>query len=259
MDADSAGRLLDLLAARRGLVAAVGAGGKKSTLYRLVEAHRLAGTARVGLTCTVSSGAPPKGLIDARLVAAPERLAAEVPGLAREQRVLAYAQPSPKPGRLGGLPGELIARLHQAGDFTVTLIKADGARMRWIKAPRAGEPVLPAGVATVLPVISARALGEPLDAAIGHRLERVAAITGAALGEPLTPSHLARLLTSSEGALQGVGAATVVPVINMVDDPERRAAAREVARLALAATDRFERVVLTSMIADEPVVEIVGR
>ena len=34
-----AARLLDLLAARAGLVCAVGAGGKKSTLYRLAEAQ----------------------------------------------------------------------------------------------------------------------------------------------------------------------------------------------------------------------------
>jgi probable selenium-dependent hydroxylase accessory protein YqeC len=259
MDAASAGRLLDLLAARRGLVAAVGAGGKKSTLYRLAEAHRLVGSARVALTCTVSTGAPPKSLIDQRLVADPERLAAEVPALAGRHRLLAYAQPSAKPGRLGGVPGELIARLHAAGDFTVTLIKADGARMRWIKAPREGEPVLPAGVDTLLPLVSAKALGQPLDSTIGHRLEQVVAVTGAALGEPLMPLHLARLLTSPQGALQGAGAAVVVPVINMVDDATGLAAAREVARLALSATDRFERVVLTSMIAAEPMVELIGR
>ena len=259
MNAASAARLLDLLAARRGLVAAVGAGGKKSTLYRLAEAHRLVGTARVGLTCTVASGAPPRSLVDARLVAEPDRLAAEVPALARHHRLLAYGEPSPKPGRLGGVPGELVARLHAAGGFVVTLIKADGARMRWVKAPHEDEPVLPEGVLTVLPVISIRALGQPLAPAIAHRLERVAAITGAAPEEPLRPIHLARLLTSGEGALQRVGDAVVVPVINMVDDAPRLNGAREVARLALAASDRFERVVLTSMIAAEPMIEVVDR
>jgi probable selenium-dependent hydroxylase accessory protein YqeC len=259
MDAASAGRLLDVLAARRGLVAVVGAGGKKSTLYRLAEAHRLVGSARIGLTCTVSSGAPPASLVAARLVAAPERLAAELPPLARLHHLVAYAQPSPKPGRLGGLPGELIARLHAAGDFTVTLIKADGARMRWVKAPREDEPVLPEGVATVLPVISARALGRPLDPATCHRMERVAAVTGAAPGEPLGPIHLARLLASDQGALQRTGDAVVVPVVNMVEGAARQAAAREVARLALAASDRFERVVLTSMIAADPVIKVIGR
>ena len=156
--------------------------------------------------------------------------------------------------------GELIARLHTGGGFAVTLIKADGARMRWLKAPREDEPVLPEGVTTVLPVVSARALGQPLDQASAHRLERVAAVTGASLGEPLRPAHLARLLASLEGSLQRVGAAVVVPIVNMVDDnEERRAEAREVARQALAATDRFDRVILTSMIATDPVVEVASR
>ena len=89
MTPESAARLLDLLAARTGLVCAVGAGGKKSTLYRLAEAHLVAGTRRIGLTCTVSMGPPPRSLPDERLIAAPETLAAEVPGLARRHRLLA--------------------------------------------------------------------------------------------------------------------------------------------------------------------------
>jgi probable selenium-dependent hydroxylase accessory protein YqeC len=259
MTPESAARLLDLLAARGGLVCAVGAGGKKSTLYRLAEAHRLTGTARIGLTCTVTMGPPPRRLPDDLLVAEPEVLAEAVPTLAARHRLLAYAQPSAKPGRLGGLPVELIARLHALGGFTVTLVKADGARMRWIKAPHEDEPVLPEGMATLLPVVSARALGRPLDQTIGHRIERVAGVTGAAIGERLSPIHLARLLASEQGALQRAAGAVVVPIINMVDDQAARAGAREVAERALAASDRFERVVLASMIAADPVVEVIMR
>jgi probable selenium-dependent hydroxylase accessory protein YqeC len=259
MDAVSAARLLDLLAAGGGIVAAVGAGGKKSTLYRLAEAHRLLGSPRIGLTCTVTMGPPPRSLIDRRLVGEPAVLAAQVPAAAARHRLLAYAQPSAKPGRLGGVPGALIDRLHAEGAFTVTLVKADGARMRWIKAPRHDEPVLPERVTTLLPVLSIRALGQPLDPTIGHRIEQVAAVTGAAPGAPLEARHLARLLASEQGALQRAGAAVVVPVINMVDDAACRAAARDIARLALAASPRFERVVLTSMIAADPLVEVIER
>jgi probable selenium-dependent hydroxylase accessory protein YqeC len=260
MTPESAARLLDLLAARSGLVCAVGAGGKKSTLYRLAEAHRLAGTARVGLTCTVTMAPVPRSLPDHELIAAPETLAVAVPACAARHRLLAYAQPSVKPGRLGGLPGELIAQLHAAGGFAVTLIKADGARMRWIKAPDDDEPVLPQRVATLLPVVSARALGRPLDATVGHRVERVAAVVGAALGERLSPLHLARLLASERGALQRAGDATVVvPIINMVDDEAARSGARAAAERALAASDRFDRVVLTSMVAVDPVIELIAR
>ena len=87
----------------------------------------------------------------------------------------------------------------------------------------------------------------------------MSAVTGAAPGEPLRAHHVARLLTSEQGALQRAGAAVVVPVINMVDDAAARAAARAVTEAALAASARFERVVLASMIAADPLIEVIGR
>jgi probable selenium-dependent hydroxylase accessory protein YqeC len=258
MSPAAARALLDLLAARRGLVCAVGAGGKKSTLYRLVEAHLAAGTSRVGLTCTVTMARPPLSLGEL-LIAEGEDLARALAEHGRRRRVVLYAQSSPKPGRVGGAPPADLAGLHVDGGFDVTLIKADGARMRWIKAPAAAEPVLPPGVTTVLALVSAKILGQPLSEAVAHRPERVAAVTGAAPGEPVSPEHVARLLTSEQGSLQGVGDATVVPIINMVDDQARLEAARAAARAALRRSGRFTRVVLTRMTAAEPVVEVVSR
>jgi probable selenium-dependent hydroxylase accessory protein YqeC len=256
MTAAAARRLLDLLAARRGLVCAVGAGGKKTTLYRLVEAHRAAGSARIGLTCTVAM-APPPAWLGEPVIAEGEELARAIDRLGQDQSLVIYAQRSPKPGRVGGVPPEVLARLHDEGGFAVTLIKADGARMRWIKAPAAGEPVLPPGVATVLPLVSAKVLGQPLTDAVAHRLQRVVAVTGAQPGEVLTPEHVARFLTSKQGALQAVGNAAVVPIINMVDDQAKREAARAAARLALASSDRLARIVLACMTATDPVIEVV--
>ena len=250
--------LLDLLEAQRGLVCVVGAGGKKSTLYRLVEAHLAAGTARLGLTCTVTMARPPPSLGEP-VIAETADLARAVAENREGRQLLVYAQPSPKPGRIGGVPPADLAGLHAAGAFDVTLIKADGARMRWIKAPAPGEPVMPARATTVLALVSARIFGQPLAAAVAHRPERVAAVTGAAPGEPLSPEHVARLLTSEQGALQGAGEATVVPIINMVDDQARLAVAREAARQALGRTGRFTRVVLAKMTATDPVIEVVCR
>jgi probable selenium-dependent hydroxylase accessory protein YqeC len=81
-------------------------------------------------------------------------------------------------------------------------------------------------------------------------------VTGAQPGEPLTPAHVARLLTSEHGALQGVGSATVVPIINMVDDEAKRGSARAAARQALAGSNRLARVVLASMTATDPLIEV---
>jgi probable selenium-dependent hydroxylase accessory protein YqeC len=249
--------LLDLLAARRGLVCTVGAGGKKTTLYRLVEAHLAASTARIGLTCTVAM-APPPPWLGTPVIEEPSRLACAFDDLGRERSLVVYAQSSPKPGRVGGVPQDVLARLHHEGRFDVTLVKADGARMRWIKAPAAGEPVLPSGVTTVLALVSAKIFGQPLNEVVAHRPERVAAVIGARPGDLVTPEHVARLLTSERGALQGVGSAAVIAVINMVDDEPRRVAARAAAREAVATSNRLTRVVLTRMTAPDPLIEVVS-
>jgi probable selenium-dependent hydroxylase accessory protein YqeC len=259
MDEAGARELLDVLSAGRGVVCAVGAGGKKSTLYKLAEAHRAVGSARVAYTATVMVAPPPAGLFGEPLIGQSAAFAQQLLHALAERRLVACVGPSSKPGRLGGLAPELVADLHARHGLTATLVKADGARMRLIKAPAEDEPVLPSGTATVLPVVSARAIGRPLDLATAHRPDRVSRITGAAAGEPLAPIHLARLLAAEDGALHKAGDAMVVPIVNMVDDPEALLAGREAARRALAMTRRFDRIVLAAMTAAQPLVEVVGR
>jgi probable selenium-dependent hydroxylase accessory protein YqeC len=235
----------------------VGAGGKKTTLYRLVEAHRVARTNHIGLTCTVAM-APPPAWLGRPVIAQSEELARGFDRLRRDRSLVVYAQPSSKPGRVGGVPPEVLARLHHEGGFAATLVKADGARMRWIKAPAPGEPVLPPGVTTVLPLVSAKVFGQPLSEAVAHRLDQVVAVTGAQPGELVTPEHVARLLSSERGSLQGADGAIVVPIINMVGDQANRQAAREAARRALGRSARLPRVVLANMITADPVIEVVS-
>ncbi len=170
---------------------------------------------------------------------------------------MAYAHPSDKPGRNAGVAPDRIAELHRAGEFDVTLVKADGARMRGIKAPGEGEPQLVPGTVTVLHLTSAAVLGQPLDERVAHRPERLAALVGADPGEPLTPVHLARLLASPDGAWRGVGEARLIPVINQVDVADRLAPARAAAEHALAECSRLEAVVLAAMRRDNPIVEVV--
>jgi probable selenium-dependent hydroxylase accessory protein YqeC len=245
--------LLDALAARSGLVCLVGAGGKKSTLYRLASLH----PGRIGITATVHIPPFPDTL-DARQVVAPEEeLTDAVLKAAADARVVAFAQPSAKRRRLAGVPPSWVRGIAKAGGFDVILIKADGARARWLKAPDMDEPQLPEGVGTVIPVLSARVLGKPLSARIAHRVDRITALTGAYPGEIITPEHIARLLTHEQGSLKGVGNAVVVPLINMVDDSDRERLAREVAERALARCDRFDRVVLATMKHPQPLIDVV--
>ena len=247
--------LLDLLGARRGLVCAVGAGGKKSLIYRLAALH----PGRVGVSSTVMIPPFPTDIEACVVVETEDNLAQAVVRVATAHRRVAFAQPSQKRARLAGVSGATLREIHSLAGFDVSLIKADGARSRWVKAPDENEPQIPEDADTVIPIVSARAIGARLSESIAHHPDRIARITGALLDEPLQPAHLARLLASDEGLLKGVGRARMVPLINMVDGPEQEVLGRQTAELALKLTDRFAYVVLACLRRAEVLVGVVGR
>jgi probable selenium-dependent hydroxylase accessory protein YqeC len=234
--------LVDALAAD-GLVAVVGAGGKKTTLYTLADRldHAV-------VTATT------------RIPAFPERVATLVE---TDDPVPALRAADPDDWPLGLVPGwaddvryegygpETVAAVARAGEehgLDATVVKADGARSRWLKAPAEHEPVIPATTDTVIPVASARVVGEALDEEHVHRPERVAAVTGREPGDELTVDDVATVLTSPDGGLRAVPAdATVVALVNMVDDDALRATAEGIAAGVLARSDRVDRVVTARM------------
>ena len=245
--------LIDALRAHEGVVCAVGAGGKKSVLYQLVCEH----PARVALTTTVHTTEFPPDLDVDPIIDEDAGLQARVLA-ADPARSVAYACPSSKPGRHAGASPATIRAIHDAGEFAATYVKADGARMRWIKAPSPDEPILVPGADLVIPVVSARAIGEPLSERVAHRIDRVAAVTGTAPGAILTPEAVGRLLASEQGSLQCTGGARVAPVINMVDNEDKEEMARAAASAAIKMSSRFDRVVLCCLRRPEgPVVAVV--
>ena len=247
--------LLDLLEARAGIVCAVGAGGKKSVLQQLAAQH----PGRVALTATVTTTQFPEHRGFAVAIDDSERLPARVAALDTGSSV-AYACPSDKPGRHAGVAGPVIDRIHREQGFAATYVKADGARMRWIKAPAEDEPVLPPGCSTIVAVVSARAIGAPLDARVAHRIEFLQRVIGLREGALIGPAHVGRLIASPEGLRKCASGRRFVPLINMVDDPERAALAREAAETALGLDSAIERVVLACLNrADDPVVDVVRR
>ena len=239
--------LLSALNATRGVVCMVGAGGKKTTMYALARAH----PGRVALSSTSHMYRYDEAEVDG-VVHLGEELPSEIP----RGRVLAFAGRTDTPQRVGGLRPEQIEAIWRGGDFDLFIIKADGARARWIKAPAAYEPIVPGFTDTVIPVISARVIGRTLAGGIAHRPDLAAKLMGISLEAPIEPEHLARMLSSPEGCLKGVGAATVVPLLNMVDDAVIHHAARTAALAALTSTSRFSRVVLASM-KERRIVEII--
>jgi len=247
--------LIDVLDARNGIVCAVGAGGKKSVLYQLAREH----AGRFALTATVHTTVFPDDLSVEVVVDEETALRERVLSL-DSLRSVAYACPSSKPGRYAGVSAATIRSIHERGRFDATFVKADGARMRWIKAPAAGEPMLLPEADLVIPVVSARAIGEPLSERVAHRLDQVSAVTGVKPGSVLTPEAVGRLLAHDDGALKGAAGARVAPLINMVDNDSQEQRARAAAEAALAITSRFDSVVLCCLRRPtRPVVGVVTR
>ena len=247
--------LIELLEAREGIVCVTGAGGKKSILYQLVREH----PGRVALTATVPMTGLPADLALEQIVADDAMLRERIAAL-DEMHSVTYACPSNKPGRHGGVSAATIRLIHEAFGFAATFVKCDGARMRWIKAPVKNEPATVPDADVIIPVVSARAIGEPLSERVAHRLEQVEAVTGITRGKPLTPEAVGRLLASEEGALRGSAGARVAPVINMVDNDRQEQLARAAASAAIAMTSRFDRVVLCCLQRpSRPVVTVVTR
>jgi probable selenium-dependent hydroxylase accessory protein YqeC len=241
---------LDAVNARSGLVCVVGAGGKKTMLYTLASRATAAGRRSV-VTATV------------RIPIFDEHVA-QVVTTATPVDVIRESKASPVgvvPDRDGetryrGYEPAIVDELARADCADVILTKADGARTREFKAPGEKEPQLPDATTTVLPIASLHAVGEALDEGVVHRPERVASITGLEIGDEITASDVATVLASPDGGHKNVpdGAATI-PVLNKADDEELAAVGREIAGEILDNAD-VPRVVLTSLVAEDPVVDV---
>jgi probable selenium-dependent hydroxylase accessory protein YqeC len=209
-------------------------------MYALAAAHR----GRVLLSSTAHMYPYESARVDRIISAAhPDTPLADC----ADARVFAVCGESTTPHRVGGLSAEHIRRIFDEQRFDLCVIKADGARARWIKSPGAHEPLIPSFAQTVIPVVAASVIGRPLDARIAHRPERLTALLGIAPGARITPEHIADLLSNPMGALKNVGDAVVIPLINMVDDEELHALARRAARAAMERSPRISRIVLASM------------
>ncbi len=238
--------LVDALAAD-GLVCVVGAGGKKTTLWQLAARHD-----RAVVTATVRIPIFDQHVSTVAVTADP------VEALAQADAWPLGLVPEREDDRYLGYDTETVAAIADSEVPDAVLVKADGARMREFKAPTDAEPQVPANTDTVLPIVSAHVVGKPLTAEHVHRVDRVAAITDLSPGEEIRPEHVAAVVTSPAGGRKDVPpGATVVPVINKVDDESDEATARRIATAILEA-DTVDRVALTRMVADDPLVALIG-
>jgi probable selenium-dependent hydroxylase accessory protein YqeC len=227
------------------IVALVGAGGKTTIMFRLA-AELTARGERVITTTTTHIGTPKAGQTDLLLTNEHGRwLEAAAEALVNHQHITVAAATTAE-GKLQGIAPEWADDLRALPGVSAVLVEADGAKGRFIKAPAAHEPVIPASTDLVLLLMSAEALGQPLSDTIAHRPEQISAVTGLVLGKTITPPALAALATSDHGLLKGCPPTAEIILIMTHVSPVLLEAAQETARLALA-SGRLTGVLLCTL------------
>lgn len=218
------------LQADRGLTCVVGAGGKKTSLYAL--ARRLD---RAVLTATVRIPIFDHEVGSVAVFDDPVSTLAE----ASTTWPLGLV-PDREGDRYTGYEPETVRAIASAHDGPV-LVKADGARTREFKAPGDDEPRIPETTDVVVPVASVDVVGRALSEEAVHRPERVAALTDLERGDTVTPEAVATVLAHPDGGLKAVPpGATVIPLLNKVDDEADETVARSIARQVLERIDETE-------------------
>lgn len=231
--------LPEALAARGNVTCVVGAGGKKSTLYALAD--RLE---RAVVTATVRI--PPFEEQVEDVIVTDRPLEAIDSAEAWPIGLVAGREGSDR--YLGYDPATVDEFVTELEPETSVVVKADGARTRWFKAPNDDEPQLPTATDVVVPIASAKIVGERLDEEHVHRPERVTAVADLEPGDRISASDVATVVTSDRGGCKDVpDGATVIPLVNMVDTPELEGTAREIATEIHDRRD-VPRVVLTQLL-----------
>ncbi len=263
--------IYEALRIRKGdVISLVGGGGKTTMMFRLADELTAAGL-KVVTTMTTKIFVGQMSRAPARVVLQGEgALLAQLPGLlADHNHVLVAGSTLVEQDKVQGLDPALVDRIaaHPAVDAVV--IEADGSRRLPFKAPAPHEPVIPPGATVVVPTVGLDILGRPLTAEYVHRPDRVAALTGANLGDPVTPTMIAAVLAHPDGGSKAVPAsARLIPFLNKVEDEATLVSAREIARLLLHAFGtpigtipgpRIDSVVIGAALAANPVAEVWGR
>jgi molybdenum cofactor cytidylyltransferase len=240
------------------VVALVGGGGKTSVMFRLGDELAAQGW-RVVLTTSTHIRAEQVAQAHHAITLPTQSPIAPRRQLLTHSPTLLIGPVDPLTHRAAGLSPGLIDDIANMPGVDVVINEADGARMLPFKAPAKHEPVIPASTSLVVPMVGIDAVGQPLDDAHVHRPERVSALTGAAPGQPITPQHVAAVLSHAQGGLKDVPShARVMALLNKVETAAQEETAHLLARLLLE-TPRIDAVVIGAAQRDDPVRAVQSR
>jgi probable selenium-dependent hydroxylase accessory protein YqeC len=176
-------------------VSIMGAGGKSTLMNRLADELIVLGCTVV-LTSTTNYHRPESLQSEQILLTReesewPEKLEA----LARRWNRLLVLHHELGDAMVKGIDVAAVRTIHEHIPDAIVIVKTDGARKRWFKAPNQSEPVVPPWSQLCITVVNCEILGQPLTEALVHRPERVAELTGLHVGDPITPQAVGAVLT----------------------------------------------------------------
>ena len=176
-------------------VSIMGAGGKSTLMNRLADELIVLGYTVV-LSSTTNYHRPQtlqseQILLTGEVPEWPEKLAA----LARRWNRLVVLHHELGHAMVKGIDVAAVRTIHEQIPDAIVIVKTDGARKRWFKAPNQSEPVVPPWSQLCITVVNCEILGQPLTEALVHRPERVAELTGLHVGDPITPRAVGTVLT----------------------------------------------------------------
>ena len=242
------------------VIALSGGGGKTTLMFRLAaelaaSGHRVVTTMTTKIFVSQMAQAPHTLVLHGE-----GALLAQLPeALVEHGHVLIAGGTMVEQDKVQGVPPEFLDRIAAQPTVDVVIVEADGSRRLPFKAPAQHEPVIPSSTTVLVPVVGLDVVGKPLVAGQVHRPEIVAALSGAALGDPLTPEIIAAVLAHPEGGAKGLpSGARLVPFLNKAEDEATLAAARQIARLLLA-HPIVDRVIIGAAQAPDPVREVWSR
>jgi probable selenium-dependent hydroxylase accessory protein YqeC len=251
--------LAQAFAIRRGeVISLVGAGGKSSLMMALSRELASGGEVVVATTTTriFDWQAPGSSLIVEK---DEEKMMARLSMELRYHRRITLASERLSEGKLNGVSPELVERLTGLEQVDYTIVEADGAARRPLKAPNATEPVIPKSTSLVVAVVGMDALGSRLTEESVFRPEIASRLTGLPIGGIISADAIAILITHPRGIIKGSPPlARIIPLINKVDLAKSYQEAEDLAAMIMEkGHPQVKRVVLGNLQSSNPVVKVV--
>ncbi len=229
------------------VVAFTGGGGKTSAILCLAEELRRSGMSVLATTTTLVGERLTSVLPTLTMDGAPaERdIFPELESHLRRNGATLLVQPVDR-NKYAGPPPELLGRIIASAIADVTLIEADGARQRPLKAPANHEPVVPSGTTILVPMAGLDALGSPVSAPAVHRPELMLKISSE---RTVTPALVANIVASPVGGMKGMPAgARLRPILNKMCSVDHSEALSTIDSLDAKLPASVDRIVLADIL-----------